>query len=299
MFENKPSKHPFAMSKIYCRIYNGIGNQLFGYALGLYLSKKHNKELFIDLAKLNQINFLSKIGLKKDTIRKYELEKLGFIHPFKKFSISGFFIKFKFLISRKYLVVDFRNSHFELGQIPQNKDIFLIGWGNFNVVKDIIPEMRKRFKPNFEISPSISYDKKVIVENNSVAVHFRRTDFLDARIGKIFNGICNESYYKNAIRQIKGVVENPFFIIFTDDIDYVRENMKIDNSYVVDGNAGYIDLYLMSLCKHFILANSTFGFWAAMLNNSENKLVCVPEYWYNNPLRMAEYIPEEWFKIKI
>jgi len=299
MFANKPSKDPFVMSKIYCRIYNGIGNQLFGYALGLYLSKKYNKALFIDLAKLNQINFLSKIGLKKDTIRKYALEKLGFIHPFRKFSFSEFFINIKFLIRRNYLVADFRNSHFELGQVQQNKDIYLIGWGNFNIVKEIIPEMRKRFKPNFEISPSISYDKKVIVENNSVAVHIRRTDFLDARIGKSFNGICNETYYKNAIDHIKGEVENPFFIIFTDDIDYVRQNIKIDNSYIVDGNAGYIDLYLMSLCKHFILANSTFGFWAAMLNNSENKLVCVPEYWYNNPLRMAEYIPEEWIKIKI
>ena len=299
MFATKPSKDPFVMSKIYCRIYNGIGNQLFGYALGLYLSKKYNKALFIDLTKLNQINFLSKIGFKKDTIRKYELEKLGFIHPLKKFSFSGLFIKFKFLMSRKYLVADFRNSHVDLGRVSENKDILLIGWGNFNIVKDIIPEMRKRFKPNFEICSSILQDKKVIIENNSVAIHFRRTDFLDARIGKSFNGICNESYYKKAIDQIKTEVENPFFIIFTDDIDYVRQNMKMDNSYIVDGNAGYIDLYLMSLCKHFILANSTFGFWAAMLNSNENKLVCVPEYWYNNPLRVAEYIPEEWIKIKI
>lgn len=299
MFTNKQGKNFIAMSKIYCCIYNGIGNQLFGYALGLYLSKKHSKTLFIDLTKLNNINFLSKIGLKRDTIRKYELEKLGFIHPVKKFIFFEFLKNIKFLINRNYLVTDFRNSHFELGQVPQNKDIFLIGWGNFNIVKDILPEMRNRFKPNFEISPSISNDKKVIIENNSVAVHIRRTDFLDARIGKSFNGICTESYYKNAIHQIKREVENPFFIIFTDDIEYVRENTIIDNSYIVDGNAGYIDLYLMSLCKHFILANSTFGFWAAMLNSSENKLVCVPEFWYNNPLRMAEYIPEEWIKIKI
>lgn len=287
------------MSKIYCRIYNGIGNQLFGYALGLYLSKKYNKTLFIDLAKLNQINFLSKIGLKKDTIRKYELEKLGFIHPFKKFYFWGSYININFLTGRNYLVADYRKSHFELGQVAQEKDIFLIGWGDFNIVKEIIPEMRKRFQPNFEISSSILYDKKLIVENNSVAVHIRRTDFMDARIGKSFNGICTETYYQNAIDHIKREVENPFFVIFSDDVDYVRRNMKIDNSYIVDENTGYIDLYLMSMCKHFILANSTFGFWAAMLNSSENKLVCVPEYWYNNPLRTADYIPKEWIKIKI
>lgn len=289
----------FLMSKIYCRIYNGIGNQLFGYALGLYLSKKYNKALFIDLAKLNQINFLSKIGLKKDTIRKYELEKLGFIHPFKKFYFWGSYININFLTGRNYLVADYRKSHFELGQVAQEKDIFLIGWGDFNIVKEIIPEMRKRFQPNFEISSSILYDKKLIVENNSVAVHIRRTDFMDARIGKSFNGICTETYYQNAIDHIKREVENPFFVIFSDDVDYVRRNMKIDNSYIVDENTGYIDLYLMSMCKHFILANSTFGFWAAMLNSSENKLVCVPEYWYNNPLRTADYIPKEWIKIKI
>jgi hypothetical protein len=287
------------MSKIYCRIYNGIGNQLFGYALGLYLSKKYNKALFIDLAKLNQINFLSKIGLKKDTIRKYELEKLGFIHPFKKCYFWGSFININFLTGRNYLVADYRKSHIELGQVAQEKDISLIGWGDFNIVKEIIPEMRKRFQPNFELSSSILYDKKLIVENNSVAVHIRRTDFMDARIGKSFNGICTETYYQNAIDHIKREVENPFFVIFSDDVDYVRKNMKIDNSYIVDENTGYIDLYLMSMCKHFILANSTFGFWAAMLNSSENKLVCVPEYWYNNPLRTADYIPKEWIKIKI
>ncbi|MCF6357616.1 MAG: alpha-1,2-fucosyltransferase, partial [Draconibacterium sp.] len=106
-------------------------------------------------------------------------------------------------------------------------------------------------------------------------------------------------YYNNAIRFVKENIENPYFVIFSDDIDYVKKNINIENSYIVEGNAGYEDLYLMSQCNHFIIANSTFSFWAETLSAKQNKTVCVPEFWYNNPLRMADYIPEEWVKIPI
>ncbi|TNF39695.1 MAG: alpha-1,2-fucosyltransferase, partial [Bacteroidetes bacterium] len=152
---------------------------------------------------------------------------------------------------------------------------------------------------NFEINSKISEAIKLIQDENSVAVHVRRTDFLDPKISDYSIGICSDAYYKNAIRFIKDKIENPYFIFFSDDIEYVKKNMNTENSYFVEGNAGFEDFYLMSLCRHFILANSTFSFWAAALNNSIQKTVCVPEYWYNAPLRQAEFIPPEWERIPI
>lgn len=287
------------MAKIYCCVYNGIGNQLFGYALGMYFSKIYQKELNIDLTKLNLINLLSAIGVKKDTRRKYELHKIGFIHPIKKFNLIEVSRNFKFLRNKKYVIADYRRSHKKLGAVNMNQHIYSIGWGDFNILKEVLPDMRAKFSANFEITQKIKEAKKMILETNSIAVHVRRTDFLDPKINKNSIGICSDVYYQNAIKHIKEVVNNPFFIFFSDDIEYVKENMNTENSYVVSGNKGYEDLYLMSLCKHFILANSTFSFWAAFLNDVKDKIVCVPEYWYKTPLRQADYIPDEWKKIAI
>lgn len=287
------------MSKVFCSVYNGIGNQLFSYALGLFLAKKHNKELVFDLTKLNQINLLSRIGLKRDVRREFELQKIGFVHPVQKFGLKEFTRKLRVLKNRKFVVADFRKSHFDLGEVKQNQHIYSVGWGDFNLVKEVLPEMKSKFSAKFEINHGIAEALKLIGENNSVAVHVRRTDFLDPKISGYSIGICSETYYTNAIKFISNRVKNPLFVFFSDDIEYVKTNLKTENSYFTEGNTGYEDFYLMSQCKHFILANSTFSFWAAALNNSGSKIVCVPEFWYNAPLRQAEYIPDQWQKIPI
>lgn len=287
------------MSKVYCSVYNGLGNQLFGYALGMYISQKHNKELHVDLTKLNTINFLSRLGIKKDTPREYELPKLGFVQPVKKFHHYEFTRKYSFFNRKKCQIADFRTGHRELNLRDENQKIYTIGWGEFERVKEILPELRKRLMPNFEVTPEFERVNQLIQSKNTVALHVRRTDYLNPTIGKRFDGICTIEYYKRAISYIQEKVENPFFIIFSDDKDYVKLNLNIDNSYIVSGNAGYIDLYLMSRCQHYILANSTFSFWGAMLNDTENKVVCTPEYWYNHPLENESYVPDEWIKIPI
>ena len=287
------------MSKVYCCVYNGLGNQLFGYALGVYISQKHNKELHVDLTKLNTINFLSKLGLKKDTPREYELHKLGFNHPVRKFNHYEFTRKYSAFNKKKCHIADFRNVHEELELRNESQKIYTIGWGEFDRVKEILPELRRRLSPNFDVTPEIERVNQLIQTKNAVAVHVRRTDYLNPATGGRFNGICTDSYYQNAINYIKEKLKDPYFIIFSDDQEYVKDTLKLKNSHVVSGNAGYVDLYLMSQCKHYILANSTFSFWGAMLNDSEEKIVCIPEYWYNHPLENESYVPKEWIKITI
>lgn len=289
----------FKMTKVYCCVYNGIGNQLFGYALGLYLAKKYNKEIYIDLTKLNQINFLSKIGLKKDTRRNYELHKIGYNHPIKNFTKNGILRKFKFLRGNKFILADFRKNYPDLSKVGEHHNIYSIGFSESKIIKQVLPDMRAGLAANFELNEAISEVIEKIQKTNSVAIHIRRTDYLDTKLNSFATGISTDEYYKNAIRFIKEKIENPHFIIFSDDSEYVKEELEIENSFIVEGNAGYEDFYLLSLCKHFILANSTFGFWAASLSKNQNKTVCVPENWYNNPKRDAEFIPTEWEKIPI
>ena len=154
------------MSKVICSIYNGIGNQLFSYALGLFLAKKYDKELIIDLTKLNQINFLSALRLKSDLRRDFELNKIGFIHPVKNFGFIEYTRKLKGLNGEKFIIADFRKSHYDLGRVNANQHIFSIGWGDFNLVKEVLPEMKANFSANFKITPKIAEILKLISEKN-------------------------------------------------------------------------------------------------------------------------------------
>ena len=287
------------MSKLYCNIYNGLGNQLFNYALGLYLSKKYNRKLVLNLTKLNSINFLAKIGLKKDTIRDFELDKIGFDDPVEQYKFLSLLRKFSWINNSKRIFTDFRRTHNESNLEISDKDIYCTGWGDFKIVSEILPQMREKFNPRFEISKNVEKIKSLILSSNSVAIHFRRTDFLDPKISSYAMGLSTDVYYTNAVNYMNTHVENPLFIIFSDDPSYTKENNVLENSFIVTGNNGSEDFYLMSLCKHFIVANSTYSFWAAILNKQKNKLVCTPEYWYNSPLRQADFVPEDWIQIAI
>ena len=287
------------MSKLYCNIYNGLGNQLFNYALGLYLSKKYNRKLVLNLTKLNSINFLAKIGLKKDTIRDFELDKIGFDDPVEQYKFLSLLRKFSWINNSKRIFTDFRRTHNESNLEISDKDIYCTGWGDFKIVSEILPQMREKFNPRFEISKNVEKIKSLILSSNSVAIHFRRTDFLDPKISRYAMGLSTDVYYTNAVNYMNTHVENPLFVIFSDDPSYTKENNVLENSFIVTGNNGSEDFYLMSLCKHFIVANSTYSFWAAILNKQKNKLVCTPEYWYNSPLRQADFVPEDWIQIAI
>ena len=111
---------------------------------------------------------------------------------------------------------------------------------------------------------------------NSVSIHIRRGDYVQkARYKNLFNQLTLE-HYARAIEIIKEKVENPSFYIFSDDPDWVKENLKVENATYVSHNSGddsWQDLMLMACAKHNIIANSSFSYWGAMLNNNENKIV--------------------------
>lgn len=131
----------------------------------------------------------------------------------------------------------------------------------------------------------------------SVAVHVRRGDYLSKENMELFGKFCDIDYYKKALEVIRNKVADPVFFIFSDDMEWVKANMSVENAFYVDENKGvdsWKDMYLMSRCRHAVIANSTFSYWAAMLRESEG-LVLYPRKWYywNNP----DIFPEEWMAV--
>ena len=116
---------------------------------------------------------------------------------------------------------------------------------------------------------------------NSVSLHIRRGDYLT--VSDVYGGICTPEYYEKAMKQMEEWHPDCHFFVFTNDTKWVKENYHQKNLTVVEGNdedAGYIDLYLMTRCKHYILANSSFSWWGCYLSTSKDKKVIAPKQWF-------------------
>ena len=133
--------------------------------------------------------------------------------------------------------------------------------------------------------------QKRIDSVTSVSIHVRRGDYLEN--SEAYGGICTEDYYKKAIEYIKGRFPDAVFFVFSNDPKWAKD--WIDEKYasecnnncfeIIDGTSedtGYLDLFLMSRCRHYILANSSFSWWGAWLNASPEKTVVAPSKWFNH-----------------
>ena len=129
-----------------------------------------------------------------------------------------------------------------------------------------------------------------------VSVHIRRGDYLN-NVGRF--GLCELSYYREAIKYIKSIVDNPKFVFFSDDMAWAKDNIDNDEAVFVSWNQGkdsWQDMYLMSHCQHNIVANSSFSWWGAWLNGNPHKVVVAPKKWFMYSPNY-DIIPDNWITI--
>jgi len=115
-------------------------------------------------------------------------------------------------------------------------------------------------------------------------------------------GICSLDYYHKAIDFIRQRLgSNICFYLFSDDVNWMEENLQLENRCIIDWNQGedsWQDMYLMSCCRHHIIANSSFSWWAAWLNPNKSKIVLTPNKWFNHTDAVG-IVPESWIKIPV
>lgn len=174
-------------------------------------------------------------------------------------------------------------------------------WQTETAFDNVKEEVRNAFIFNTEI---LNVQTKQLAEKlklqKAIALHVRHGDYLDSCNIAKYDNICTSNYYKEAVSLIHKQVGNELPIYcFSDDPEWVKSNLQFQNSYVVDWNQGddsWQDMYLMSLCHHNIIANSTFSWWGAWLNPNKDKIVVAP-YRCFNTLLAPEIHPEEWLTI--
>ncbi len=289
--------------------FGGLGNAMFYYALSnvfrqkgvrsfVFVSKTNSerssdeiKRIFPNLAMMGNLNCCQRSYYSMlQKIRDLHYKKYRFPHKY-------LFCPFKGVYSDEE-PVKFIPSLFEnLG-----KNEFLMGhfqsYRYFDEYRDVILN-------DFQFSTeAMSARTKQIASEmrlcNSVAIHVRRGDYLNGFYYETLGKVCNLDYYRRAIAEIKKRVDTPQFYVFSDDPQYVSDNLKIGNASYIDFNNQYEntwqDMYLMSQCKHNIIANSTFSWWGAWLNTNKEKVVIAPSRWFAN-IEEDEIVLPEWIRL--
>ncbi len=180
-----------------------------------------------------------------------------------------------------------------------HKDIYLSGlFDNPSLFSGIRPLLLKEFVPVRPVIKSNEVLMQQILHSQSVCVHIRRDDYLSENLKKNFH-VCDKAYYQKAIQLMKERLSKPTFVFFSDDIAWVRATLHPDAPCLYEpvGNPAWETLRLMYSCKHFIISNSTFSWWAQYLGREKNKIVISPDRWFNNPDWHQYLLQEDFIKI--
>lgn len=283
----------------------GLGNQMFIYAMYLSVKEAHPGEDVLicrrsyrgyPLHNGYELNRIFGIETREATLS--QLAKLAY--PF--FNYKSWQFMNHFLPLRKSMTCSTEQIPFDYNEVTRNDNVFYDGyWQN---EKNFLPIREKVLKiftfPEFNDYKNIELSKK-LSQFRAASCHIRRGDYLKDPD----YGVCNYNYYIRAIAELKNYVNPDIFCIFSDDIEWCKINLKhlIEDKEVVfvDWNKGkdsFRDMQLMSLCHYNIIANSSFSWWGAWLNDNEDKVVIAPERWMNKPL-VNDPICDKWKRIKL
>ena len=268
-------------SLVVIQLSGGMGNQMFQYALYLQLKVLGKNAKIDDKTEYEGRNArpirLSVFDARYATPTETEMKCLtdSYLDLLSK-------IRRK-LTGRKTAEYMEKSQLFDASVLEKGRAYLVGGWQSEKYFAAIKDEVRKAFVfKKIELSEKMKEYEKQMQESNSVSVHVRRGDYL--AVDEVYGGICTEEYYEKAMKKMKEEMPDCRFFIFTNDVPWVKENMQGENITVVEGNdedTGYIDMYLMTRCKHYILANSSFSWWGCYLNSSQDKKVIAPKTWAN------------------
>lgn len=278
------------------RLMGGLGNQLFQYAAARRISIQQNTPLKLDLSFLEA-------NTGHHTKRQFELHKLNVdaeIATEKDIQVMRMLRWWKPFQSVR--IKDKGFSHFSQKVAHATNQVFLDGfWQSEQYFKPIADTIRNEF--TFKQPLRDEYFLRLIdriKDSDSVSLHFRRGDYVDNPDTNKFHGVCPISYYQNAVNKIVPTLKNPHIFIFSDDIHWVKSHFKSELPLVFIEQSDeelHSDFRLMSMCKHNVIANSSYSWWAAWLNNNDQKIVVAPKKWFQDPksqLKSVEMIPNEW-----
>lgn len=294
---------------IIIKLQGGLGNQMFQYAFGRCLTLKNNAKLVLDLSfllnrpagveytfrnyELNEFDIKAEICKSKNKIYQNFFSKV--IGKYKIFRALNF-IKFPAIIIQK----DFKPLK---KYLSLNGNYYLDGfWQSELFFNDFESQIRQDFIFKGEIPKQCNQFLSGIKLSNSICLHIRRGDFLKNEETINTHGLCTLDYYKKGIEYMRNALDNTVFFVFTDDFHWAKNELQGDNFKFFDfeelQSKSALNLYIMQQCKHFIISNSSFSWWAAWLADGNDKIVIAPKIWFaDKNIDFSQVVPQNWIRI--
>lgn len=292
---------------IIVKLIGGLGNQMFQYAAARRLAERHSSILKLDVTGFEEYK-LHKYGLScfrimESPATKSEIESIrgnqDILNRLKR-KVSRL-IGFNNPNNRRWIFE--RQFHFDAEILEAPDNVLLEGyWQSEKYFADIRDILRREFVVKYEQDAQSKSFADLIQRTESVSLHVRRTDYVqDVSTNKMF-GTCDRDYYDRCVRCVGARVSNPHLFVFSDEPKWAKDNLKFDVPMTFvdcnDASRNYEDLRLMSMCKHNIIANSSFSWWGAWLNANLEKTVIAPQTWFNgDTMNTKDLIPAQWIKL--
>lgn len=277
------------------QIIGGLGNQMFQYALGRHLAILNKTELKLDVTTFDTYKLhnysLNHFNVQENFATSKEINRLKTSKVMKKLGL----IKPSHIIEKDQVFSE------EILQL--RGDFYLESyWQTEKYFQDIEEIIKHDFQVKTELSGQNKESANQIATVDAVSVHVRRGDYVANPETLKIHGLCGQEYYARAVSEIVEKVSKPNFFVFSDDPAWAKDNLIFNYpTFYLDHNQAdknYEDLRLMNLCKHNIIANSSFSWWGAWLNNNPVKIVVAPAKWYSDPTKnIQNIVPESWLKI--
>ena len=274
------------------KMIGGLGNQMFIYAFYLQMRKRFPGTR-IDLSDMR--HYHAHNGYELDRVFGISDREFCIAKPLKKVLE---FLFFKVILERK------QNLETMEAFTKSYAYPFLYFKGFYQserFFKDVEGEVRQAF--TFDLNKANAESQTLarqIQENpHAVSLHVRRGDYMEPKFYKRYGTVCSQAYFQRAVEMMLAQVPQAHFYIFSDDVEWVQQNLRLPRATVVSCNRGadsWQDMMLMSLCRHNIICNSTFSWWGAWLNANPEKRVIAPSRWLADT-DMPYIIPETWIKV--
>jgi len=286
---------------------DGLGNQMFQYALGRRLAYERRTSLKLDIS-----------WFQTQQLRSYQLDKLKIsativspddIEKMKRAKWAG-------LKGRVYQAIQRRLPYYRRRVVAEQVPFFdfhivkrvsryayLMGyWQSEKYFTPIASLLREDLKLREPLSPDYRALEEKISKVKSVSLHVRRGDYVDNPHTNHVHGFCTPAYYDKAITYLRDRFPSIIIFVFSDDMPWARQNLgnysPIEFVEIKNINRDQEELMLMSLCDHHIIANSSYSWWGAWLGVNSEKTVIAPQKWFNDATRNTkDLIPDTWIRM--